>query len=106
MHDACIHACMSVFLCYLRDCKAGNGETRDDVRPKELEIVVRAPLENGEQELKSQDEFLAPLLVLESVERIIREEDFGKPVLEFLESCFLGWQTNTVYFHWWAYCVC
>jgi hypothetical protein len=47
-------------------------------------------LKYGKQKLKTQKQFLAPSLVLESVERIIREEDLRKPLLEFLESGFFG----------------
>jgi hypothetical protein len=47
-------------------------------------------LKYGEQKLKTQKQFLAPCLVLESVERIIREKDLSKPLLEFLECGLFG----------------
>lgn len=89
----------------LWDGEAGNGETRNDIRPQEFETVIRPPLEDGEEKLKTQKQFLEPRLVLESVEWIIREEDLGQPVSEFLKSGFVGWQTDFVHFQIW-HCFC
>ncbi|GKV43408.1 hypothetical protein SLEP1_g50699 [Rubroshorea leprosula] len=88
------------FVNYLWDGKASNGETRDDIRPEEPEIVLRPPLDYREEKLKTQKQFSAPSLVFESVERSIREKDLRNPVLKFLESGCFGRQTNTMYFHW------
>lgn len=72
------------YICDLRNGKTSNGETRDDVRAKKVKIVLWAPLENGEQVLKSKVEFREPCLVLEHVKRVIWEEDLREPVAEFL----------------------
>lgn len=103
-HLTCDMDYMHVFVLsnYLRNSETGNGETGDDIGPEELEIVFRCPLENGEEELDSEEQFPGPLLVLESIKRVIREKDFRQLVFEFLCGCFLGWQTHTVYhLKWW-----
>lgn len=80
----------------LGDSQASNGETRDDIRPEKPNIVLRTPLENWEEELKTQNEFPEPSLVFEFVKWVIWEEDLRKPVLEFVEGGLLWWQANLV----------
>ena len=77
--------------------EAGNGEAGDKIRSKSAETVTRHPLQNGEEILKTQNRFPEKSLVLESVERIIREENLRESVLEFLKCGFLGRQTDCVY---------
>lgn len=51
----------------LRNGEAGNGEAGDDVGTEEFEIVLGAPLENGEQELESKKKLGEGGLVFETV---------------------------------------
>lgn len=67
---------ISYIYIYLWDGKAGNGEARDDIRPEKFEGVIRSPMENREEKLKTQYEFCEEsLVVVESVKRVIREEN-------------------------------
>lgn len=61
-------------------------------------MVLRGPLENGEQVLKPKVNLHEPCLVLEPVKWIIREEDLREPVPEFLQGGALRWQANLVDF--------
>ena len=60
---------------YLRNSKASNGESRNNIRTKESQAVIGTPLKNREEELKGKDNFHKPCLVLEPVERVVREKD-------------------------------
>ena len=66
----------------LRDSEAGNGEAGDDVRPEEPDIVLWAPLEDGEEELETQKELREETrcVVVELVERVVGEEDLRESV--------------------------
>lgn len=70
---------------YLGNGEAGNGEAGDDIGTEEFEAIVGAPLKNGEQELKSKKKLGERWLVFETVQRIIREEDFRESLFEFEE---------------------
>jgi hypothetical protein len=52
---------------YLRNGEASNGETRDDIRTEKGEIIVRTPLENGEEKLKGKKKLGETWLVFETV---------------------------------------
>ena len=93
-------------LSHLWDCQASNGEARDDIRPQKIEAITWAPLKNREEELKTQNKFPNPCLVLESVKWVIWEEDLRDPVSEFLESGLVWRQTHPVQFQWWWHCHC
>ena len=83
----------------LRNGEAGNGEARDEVRAEKGEIVVWGPLENGEEILKCEEELFEASLVLETVERVIWEEDFGDSVPEFVECGLVWWQLHCMDLH-------
>ena len=85
------------FVSHLRNGQASNGESRDEIRSKSTETVTRHPLQYREKTMETQNHFPEKSLVLESVERIIREENLRQSVLEFLKCSFLGWQTNSMY---------
>lgn len=73
----------------LRDGEASNGEARDNVTTEKRKVILRSPMENGEEELKSENELIEGGLVFETVEWIIWEEDFRESVFKFVKcSCF------------------
>ena len=80
-----------MFVLYLWDCQACNSESRDEIRPQKPEVVIRSPLENGEEELKPQNQLVKPSLVLELMKWIIREKCLRKLMHKFLKSGFVGW---------------
>lgn len=82
----------------LRNGEAGNGEAGDEIRAEKGEVVVWSPLENGEEILKCEDELFEGGLVLETVERVVGEEDFGDSVSEFVECGSLWWQLHCMDF--------
>jgi len=82
----------------LRNGEAGNGEAGDEIRAEKGEVVVWGPLENGEEILQCKDEPFEGSLVLETVERVIGEEDFGDSLPEFVKSGPLWWQLHCMDF--------
>lgn len=83
----------------LRDGQASNSEARNKVRFEEFEVVLRTPLKNREHILCSKDQFSLKRLSLELAQRIIREESFLEPTLEFLKGALVRWWHNLVHFH-------
>lgn len=83
----------------LRNGEAGNGEARDEVRAEKGKIVVWGPVENGEEILKCEEELFEASLVLETVERVIREEDFRDSLSEFVECGSVWWQLHCMDLH-------
>lgn len=82
----------------LRNGEAGNGEAGDEIRAEKGEVVGWGPLENGEEILKREDEPFEGGLVLETVERVVGEEDFGDSLPEFVECGSLRRQLHCMDF--------
>lgn len=74
----------------LRDGKAGDGDSGDEVGLEEVEGVAGGPLEDGDEVLQGEDEGSGGWLVLELLEGVVGEEGFLEGGFEGLEEGFFG----------------
>lgn len=97
---ALVHVCVCVCVCfYLRNGQASNCEAGNNIRFEEFKAVIRTPLKNREYILSCKNPFLLQWLPFELAQRVIREEGFFKPGLDFGYGALVGRWHNFVYLH-------
>lgn len=84
---------------YLRNSKAGNGETRNNIRLEQVEVVMSTPLKYREKILSSKNPFVLERLSFELAKRVVGKESFFESVLQFMDGAgFRRWH-HLVHLH-------